>query len=208
MVDTNTAALRDRRHFYRVTTRLRFRIRPGSRPGRAWIHTEPGMAPYFYRPTPEELEQAEAELEGVARRTINLSEGGMRVRFPEDEEEASLLRRGHHFRSPPVHILLALEGGEQRTLFQLPARQVRMERLPWAHFIAFEFVRLPEGLQRHLEAFVLAVERRRLRHPSPVAGPDAEEKAERLRRLEVAEGQRAAARRKTLRPKKRARFFP
>ncbi|HKL77943.1 MAG TPA: PilZ domain-containing protein [Gammaproteobacteria bacterium] len=206
---SQTSPLRDRRHFYRVTTRLPFRIIDGPSPARSWLYTEPGQAPFIYRPGNEELAAAEGRLAHVARRSANLSEGGMRIRFPEDGEEASVLRRAAGFRGPLVHIQMLLENEEMRTLFQLPVRVVRQDRLPWACFVALEFQKIPEGLRRRLEAFVLAVERHRLRHPAHRPGADGEAQADRLRRLEVAESQKATARRKEAsRHKKRPRAFP
>jgi hypothetical protein len=205
---------RNRRHYYRVTTRLRFRVIMGSVPPEVWLHREGGEGSSFYRPEPQTLERARALLAAVPRRSINLSEGGMRVRFPEEEPDRSLLEGGSRFRQRRVHILMAFGEPEEEgyQVFQLPAHLVRLDKLPWARFVAFEFYAVPEGLRQRLEGQVLAIERRRLRrnllaYGSPEAGDDM---AERLRRLEAGQQQRRAEQeRQPLRHlRRRNRFFP
>jgi hypothetical protein len=204
---------RNRRHYYRVTTRLRFRVIKGSVPPEVWFYREEGEGSSFYRPEPQALERARALLTAVPRRTINLSEGGMRVRFPEEEPDRDLLQGGSRFRQRRVHILLAFGEPEQADfqVFQLPAHLVRVDKLPWARFAAFEFYGVPEGLRQRLEGQVLAIERQRLRrnllaYGSPEAGDDM---AERLKRMEAGQQRRSEQERQAVRHlRRRNRFFP
>lgn len=204
---------RNRRHYYRVTTRLRFRVIKGSVPPEVWLYREGGEGSAFYRPEPQTLERARALLADVPRRTINLSEGGMRVRFPEEEPDRTLLEGGSRFHQRRVHILLAFGEPDEDLyqVFQLPAHLVRVDKLPWARFAAFQFYGVPEGLRQRLEGQVLAIERQRLRrnllaYGSPEAGADM---AERLKRLEAGQQQRAEQERQPLRHlRRRNRFFP
>jgi hypothetical protein len=204
----------NRRRFYRVTSRLRFRVAGGSVPPEVWHYRQGGGESALYRPGDAELQQARKLLAQVPRRTINLGEGGMRVRLPEEEPDHTLLQGGGRFHQRRVHILLAFDhpDGESSALFQLPARLVRVDRLPWAHFAAFEFYAVPDGLRQRLEGEVLAIERRRLRrHLVAFGSPDeGEAMAERLRRLEASELSRTRQEeRPTLRRiSRRNRFFP
>lgn len=206
---------RDRRHYYRTTTRLRFRILEGAVPPRVWLHRASGEGSVFYRPDAPTLDEARALVAAVPRRTINLSEGGMRVRFPEEEPDRGLLEGGGRFHQRRVHVLLAFGEPDDQdfALFQLPAHLVRVDKLPWARFVAFEFYAVPDGLRQRLEGEVLAVERRRMRrhlvaYGSPEAGADM---AERLKRMEAAQQQRhQAEERQNARRlnRRRKRFFP
>ena len=208
-----TGATKERRRYYRATTRLRFRILEGSLPPRVWVHWEGGKGSALYHPDPQTLEDAKALLRAVPRRTINLSEGGMRVRFPEQEPDRDLLEGGGHKRQRRVHVLLAFGelDAEGTAIFHLPAQLVRVDKLPWARFVALQFYGVPDGLRQRLEGEVMAIERRRLRRNLLAYGTTegGEAMAERLRRMETAHGTQQKRKRQKLRrlPRQR-RFFP
>lgn len=204
----------ERRRYYRATTRLRFRILEGAIPPQVWMYREGGEGSALYQPDSATLEHAQELLGTVPRRTINLSEGGIRVRFPEQEPDRGLVKGGGRHRQRRVHVLLAFgEPGEKdAAIFHLPAHLVRVDKLPWARFVALAFYAVPDGLRQRLEGEVLAIERRRLRRNLMAYGtPEAaEDMAERLRRMETAGNkQQERQRHKVRRLSRRGRrFFP
>lgn len=178
----------EKRRYHRVTTRLHFRLLPLEGSGRPWLYLNPGEVAYFYRPGSDELREGLRLLASVGRRTINFSEGGARIRLPEEEPDLELVQKARWSHGPGVHFLVAFREGHVDAVFHLPAKVVRIEHLPWAQFVALAFHRIPLGLQRHLEAFVLATDRQRRRRNLVAYGrPEEADMAERLQRLETEE---------------------
>ena len=199
---------KERRNFYRATTRLRVRILPGALADRPWLYLEPGAGPFLHRPGEEALERARTLLEAVPRRTVNLSEGGMRIRLPDQEEDRKALGDGLAVRPRELFVLLEFPEERGRAIFGLPARLVRLDDLPWAVFPAMAFRDLPDALRRRLAGFVLSVSRQRRRHLLLGGKPEEAGMAKRLARLEAAD---SAARHAEIleRPRpRRNRFFP
>ncbi|MFA9460533.1 PilZ domain-containing protein [Thiohalorhabdus sp. Cl-TMA] len=206
--DQQSQSGKDRRNFYRVTTRLRFRFLPASLSDRPWLHLEPGPAPFLHRPDDKTLHQARSLLEEVPRRTINLSEGGMRVRLPGQVTDRTALGDGKAVRPRELLVLLEFPEDKGRAVFGLPARLVRVDSLPWAIFPALTFKDLPEPMRRRLAGFVVTVGRQRRR--SKLHGAGAEEGGDMARRLARLESAETSARHARLqaRPRRRNRFFP
>ena len=176
----------DRRRFYRVHAQLRYRILPDSGPPRPWMHRTDGQGSALHRPETGEIDRAEGLLDEAPLRSVDLSEGGIRVRFPEGGLDAGVLRDdGTPTEAEGLRILFEVPEREKRILFHLPVRAVRIDSLPWARFVAFAFQHVPEGIRRRLEGLVLAFDRQRLRRDLPGAGEEAEEMASRLRELET-----------------------
>jgi hypothetical protein len=194
-----------RREYFRVTTRLRFTFVPARQPPHPWLEQATRPAAFFLRPSAEELARAHGCLAGLPRRTITLSEGGMRVRFPDPGRERSLLASGDPGGGAQADVLLEVAVRDETVLFRLPVHLLRVDPYPWAPFAAFAFGDLPEAIQQRLEALVVAIHRQRLRRRFFLY--DEDEMAAQLWRVEAA----AAHRPRRERPNPwvlRNRFFP
>ncbi|MEF8792436.1 hypothetical protein [Thiohalorhabdus sp.] len=211
---TEAGYTRERRRYYRATTGLRFRILESAIPPRVWLYRQDGEGSAFYQPDSASLENAQKLLAKVPQRNINLSEGGMRIRFPEQQPDLSLVEGGGSHRQRRVHVLLAFdatgEGGA--AIFHLPAHLIRVDKLPWARFVALVFYAVPDGLRQRLEGEVMAIERRRLRGNLVASGTteSGDDMAGRLRRMESSGNEaREHQRHKVRRLSRRGRrFFP
>ena len=119
-----------RRAFFRVTTRLRYAFVAASEPPRPWLSLSSRPVAFFLQPPSEELARARDRLAAVPRRTITLSEGGMRVRFPAAGCERSVLAAGDPGGEGVAEVLLEVVVREEVALFRLPVRLLREDPYP------------------------------------------------------------------------------
>ena len=194
-----------RRQFFRVTTRLRFAFVPAKEPARPWLYQSPRSVAFFLRPAADELAWAQNLLAEQPRRTISLSEGGARVRFPEAGPERAVLDAADPDNGTVADLLLEVVARDEIALFRLPVELLRLDAYPWAPFAAFAFGELPQAIQQRLESLVVAIHRQRIRRRFRLY--DEDDMTAQLWRVEVA----SSHRRKRERPNPwalRNRFFP
>jgi hypothetical protein len=194
-----------RRQFFRVTTRLRFAFVPAKDPPRPWLYQSPRSVAFFLRPAADELAWAQNLLAAQPRRTVSLSEGGLRVRFPEGGPERAVLDAADPRNGAVADILIEVVARDETALFRLPVQLLRLDAYPWAPFVAFAFSELPQAIQQRLESLVLAIHRQRIRRRFRLY--DEDDMAAQLWRVEAA----SSRRRRRERPNPwalRNRFFP
>lgn len=203
---------RNRRQFYRTNLQLRFRILRPEAGNRLWVYSEQDHLPNFYRPKDEELHQARASLAEVPEDTVDLSEGGMRMRIDPERDDLANLGYGRRTRNKRVRVLLELDDSEDTVLLHLPAWVVRVDQPSHRlRYVALAFMEVPTGISQLLASYVLRAERRRLRHALHGGQVSEEgESAHQLLNLERGELQRMrkAEEQKRRQPKPRGRSFP
>jgi hypothetical protein len=161
---------------------IRFRVLRPEAGNRLWVYSEQDKLPHFYRPKAEELQQARALLAEVPEATVDLSEGGMRVRIDPERDDLAGLGYGRRTRNKRVRVILELEDGDDTTLLQLPAWVVRVDQPSQRlRFVALAFMDVPTGISQTLESFIMRAERRRLRHV--LLGGQVSEEGEAARQL-------------------------
>jgi len=195
-----------RRRFFRVTTRLRFALVPARDPARPWLHQAGRAGAFVLSPPADELAWARERLAPCPRRTISLSEGGMRIRFPPDGPERAVLDGADPDAAVVADALLEVAARNNTVWFRLPARMLRLDPYPWAPFAAFAFSEIPEALTQRLEGLVLAIQRQRLRRGLRLYDDDPT--AAQLWRVEAAASARRPRRQRPNPWLIRKRFFP
>lgn len=202
----------NRRRYYRINIPLRFRVLRPEAGNRVWAHSEQDRLPNLYAPKGEELYQARALLAEVPEATVDLSEGGMRMRIDPERDDLADLGYGRRTRNKRVRVLLELDEPEDRAILHLPAWVVRVDQPSRRlRFVALTFMEVPAGISQLLESYVLRAERRRLRHV--LLGGNISEEGEAARQLlNLERGELKRLRRdqeqKRQQPKPRGKSFP